>query len=157
MIAGVMAVGLATLFLFQQGRQARLSPERLQHLTDDLLPNVYRAIEYRGEEVIYYDIARTTAGELLSDVYLETRRRLEKANHGGSRVKVKDFDVLEVSLTVSDGDSMTVESRWRVSGSVGHWGHIHQRQNGYHDNLQISEIDGSWKLTGLDILQEERL
>jgi hypothetical protein len=157
MIAGVMAVGLATLFLFQQGRQARLSPERLQQLTGDLLHNVYRAFDYRGEEVIYDVLARSTAGELLTDVYLETRRGLELANQGGARVKVKDIEVLEASLKESDGESMTVESRWSVSGSVGHWGHIHQRQNGYHANLQISEIDGAWKLTGLDILQEERL
>jgi hypothetical protein len=129
----------------------------LQQLTGDLLHNVYRAFDYRGEEVIYDVLARSTAGELLTDVYLETRRGLELANQGGARVKVKDIEVLEASLKESDGESMTVESRWSVSGSVGHWGHIHQRQNGYHANLQISEIDGAWKLTGLDILQEERL
>jgi hypothetical protein len=66
-------------------------------------------------------------------------------------------DVIETYLKDSEGGTLTVESRWNVSGSVGHWGHIHQRQNGYHANFQISEIDGTWKLTGLEILQEERL
>jgi len=44
-----------------------------------------------------------------------------------------------------------------VSGSVGHWGHVHQRANSYQAELEISEIDKVWKLTGLEILQEERL
>ena len=81
----------------------------------------------------------------------------ELVNQGGARVKVKDVEVLESSLLDSQGTSMTVETRWNVSGSVGHWGHIHQRRNGYHARLEISEVDGAWKLTGLEILQEERL
>jgi hypothetical protein len=34
---------------------------------------------------------------------------------------------------------------------------VHQRTNGYRGNLEISEIDGVWKLTGLEILEEQRL
>ena len=55
------------------------------------------------------------------------------------------------------GNRLTVTSEWVVSGSVGHWGHVHQRINGYQAELEISEIDKVWKLTGLEILQEERL
>ena len=95
--------------------------------------------------------------QLLTDVYLETRRGLELANQGGARVKVKDVEILETSLKDSQGETLTVESRWNVSGSVGHWGHIHQRKNGYHANLKISEVDGAWKLVGMEVLAEERL
>jgi hypothetical protein len=31
------------------------------------------------------------------------------------------------------------------------------RTNGYRANLEVSEIDGVWKLTGLEILEEQRL
>jgi hypothetical protein len=34
---------------------------------------------------------------------------------------------------------------------------VHQRRNGYHAMLEISEMGGVWKLTGLEILEEERL
>ena len=148
---------LLTAFLVHQNRQSRLNPERLQALVGDLLHNVYRAFDYRGEEVIYDVLSRSASGDLLTDIYLETRRGLVLANQGGARVKVKDIEVLETSLLESQGDSMTVDSRWSVYGSVGHWGHIHQRKNGYHARLEISEIDGMWKLTRLEILQEERL
>jgi len=148
---------LLAAFLVYENRQSRLNPERLQQLVGDLLHNVYRAFDYRGEEVIYDVLAQSTSGDLLTDIYLETRRGLVLANQGGARVKVKTIELLESSLVDSQGDSLTVEGRWNVFGSVGHWGHIHQRTNGYHARLEISDIDGAWKLTGLEILEEERL
>jgi hypothetical protein len=46
---------------------------------------------------------------------------------------------------------------WNVHGSVGHWGHVHQRGNRYQAELEIAPVDGFWKLTGLEILDEQRL
>jgi len=156
-LAAFVVFAGAAGYLAYENRQSALDSGRLQQLVGDLLHNVYRAFDYRGEEVIYDVLARSAAGGLLTDIYLETRRGLELANQGGARVKVKDIEVLETRLVESRGDSLTVESKWNVFGSVGHWGHIHQRKNGYHALLEISEIDGAWKLTGLEILQEERL
>ena len=147
-LAALAVCALLTVFMVHQNRQSRLNPERLQALVGDLLHNVYRAFDYRGEEVIYDVLSRSASGDLLTDIYLETRRGLVLANQGGARVKVKDIEMLETSLLESQGDSITVDSRWSVFGSVGHWGHIHQRKNGYHARLEISEIDGMWKLTG---------
>jgi hypothetical protein len=134
-----------------------MNPEKLQQLVGDLLHNVYRSFDFRGEEVIYDLLARSASGDLLTRIYLETRRGLELANQGGARVKVKDIEMQETKLQDSAGQSFNVESRWTVYGSVGHWGHVHQRSNAYHALLEISEVDGTWKLTGLEILEEERL
>lgn len=156
-LAGFLLCITMAGWLAHVNRQSNLNSDRLQQLVGDLLHNVYRAFDFRGEEVIYDVLARSTAGPLLTDVYLETRRGLELANQGGARVKVKDVEIIDTRLMDSQGGTLTVESQWNVSGSVGHWGHIHQRRNGYQANLEISEVDGVWKLTGLEILQEERL
>jgi len=157
MLAGAAVFAVAGILLGRIATQAEIDSTRLKQLTEDLLHNVYRAFDYRGEEVIYDVLAQSVAGDLLTDVYLETRRGLELANQGGARVKVNDVEVKEALLNAKDGDTLQVESHWTVGGSVGHWGHIHQRRNGYHALLEISAIDGRWKLTGLQILQEERL
>jgi len=157
MLAGTVLFLLVAILLAKPARQAEMNPERLKQLTGDLLHNVYRAFDYRGEEVIYDVLANSVSGDLLTDVYLETRRGLELANQGGARVKVNDVEMLEASLAGSEADTLQIESRWSVGGSVGHWGHVHQRRNGYHALLEVSDIDGRWKLTGLEILQEERL
>ena len=152
----VPVLGLAMLFFYQH-RQVEMDDERLQQLVGDLLHNVYRAFDYRGEEVIYGVLEKSVSGDLLTDIYLETQKGLELANQGGARVKVKSTEISDVELVDRDGNQLTIASEWSVSGSVGHWGHVHQRSNGYRANLEISEIDGAWKLTGLEILEEQRL
>jgi len=152
----LIAAGLSA-WSIQAWREVQLDPVRLQTLVGNLLHNVYRSFDYRGEEAVYDVLARSVTGELLTDVYLETRNGLELANQGGAKVKVKTIEMLDSSLINTDDNAMTVEARWNVGGSVGHWGHIHQRTNAYHANITIRVVDGSWKLSGLEILQEERL
>lgn len=152
------AVSLAIAALaFYEHRKVELDDERLQQLVGDLLHNIYRAFDYRGEEVIYDVLDKSVSGELLTDIYLETRKGLELANQGGARVKVKETEVTRADLVNRDGERLEVASDWNVSGSVGHWGHVHQRTNAYRANLEITDIDGVWKLTGLEILEEQRL
>jgi hypothetical protein len=146
-----------TVLFFHQHRQVAMNDERLVQLVGDLLHNVYRAFDYSGEEVIYDVLEKSVSGDLLTDIYLETQKGLELANQGGARVKVKTTEVGSAELLARDGNRLTIASDWNVSGSVGHWGHVHQRTNGYRANLEISEIDGVWKLTGLEILEEQRL
>ncbi|MGI9344195.1 MAG: hypothetical protein ACR2QV_15290 [Gammaproteobacteria bacterium] len=154
--ASLLLLVLTGLVFYQQ-RQVAMDEERLTQLVGDLLHNVYRAFDYRGEEVIYGVLEKSVSGELLTDIYLETQKGLELANQGGARVKVKTTEVTDAELVGRDGNRLTIASDWNVSGSVGHWGHIHQRKNGYRANLEISEIEGAWKLTGLEILEEQRL
>ena len=37
-------------------------------------------------------------------------------------------------------------------GTVGHWGHIHTRLNRYDALISLTPVDGSWKITGLELL-----
>jgi hypothetical protein len=156
-LAGLALISAATGWLAFESHKARMDSTRLQGLVGDLLHNVYRAFDFRGEEEIYDLLARSASGDLLTRIYLETRRGLELANQGGARVKVKDIEVLDTKLLSRAGQTFNVEGRWNVAGSVGHWGHVHQRSNAYHALLEISEVNGAWKLTGLEILEEERL
>ncbi len=145
------------MYWLGEQQQSSLNTEKVQELAENLLHNVYRAFDYRGEEVIYDVLEQSVSGDLLADIYLETRNSLELASQGGARVKVKDVEMINAQLINRSGNRLTISSTWIVSGSVGHWGHIHQRTNKYQAELEISEIDKQWKLTGLDILQEERL
>jgi hypothetical protein len=42
-------------------------------------------------------------------------------------------------------------------GSVGHWGHIHIRKNQYEASIVVEAVEGSWKITDLELLEEERI
>jgi hypothetical protein len=129
-----------------------------QVIVTGLLRNVYRAFDFREEGVIYDTLERSAAGDLLTHIYLETRRALELKNQGGARAKVTDVEVLTAETTnLSDEVGFVTQCTWNVAGSVGHWGHIHQRRNQYEAVLTVKPIDGMWKITELELVSEERL
>ena len=153
-----MVLLLAAGAAFAATLPSRMTDERAEEMVAGLLHNVYRAFDFRTEENIYDVLDRSVSGDLLTEIYLETRRGLELASQGGARAKVKEIEMLEVESRPLEGSQgIAAHTRWNVSGSVGHWGHVHTRTNQYEAELTIEPIDGAWKLTGLTILQEERL
>ncbi len=137
---------------------AGVSDARAEEIVGGLLMNTYRAFDYRVEDRIYDTLDLSISGDLLTQVYLETRRSLELENQGGARVKVKNLEMLSSDARGLRGEpGFTTHSVWNVAGSVGHWGHVHQRINQYEARLTIQAIDGVWKITDLDLIQETRL
>jgi hypothetical protein len=162
--SGRAAAAVATSLLvavtagsFWLSRDAALSDASVREVVSGLLHNVYRAFDFRDEERVYDVLEKSVDGELLTQIYLETRRGLELANQGGARAKVKQIALLEVAAEPADDGGFVATTTWNVSGSVGHWGHIHQRTNRYRAELRIAPVAGVWKLKGLEILEEERL
>ncbi len=78
---------------------------------------------------------------------------------GGARAKVMEIKILDVSVTHLDDRSLALRfhSKWTAMGTVGHWGHIHTRQNQYEANIIVEPLDGVWKITELEILEEKRI
>jgi len=135
-----------------------VSDSEAEQVVSDLLRNVYRSFDYREEGQIYDMLERSVAGDLLTNIYLETRRSLELENQGGARAKVKQVTIIDGDYSAADGGAGFVSHlTWNVLGSVGHWGHIHQRINQYEARFVIRVVDGEWKIMDLELLQEQRL
>jgi len=135
-----------------------LSDEDGEKVIGLLLRNVYVAFDFREEAKIYDTLARSAHGDLLTSIYLDTRKSLELQNQGGARVKVKQVELVEMTPEESsDTDGFVAKCKWNVRGSVGHWGHIHQRTNQYEARIHVEVVDGEWKITDLELLQEERV
>ena len=108
-------------------------------------------------DAIYDTLDRSVVGDLLEQIYLETRKGLELASQGGARAKVNEIEMIEFAAAPADAGGFVATATWNVAGSVGHWGHVHQRRNQYRAELGVAPIDGVWKLVALEILEEERL
>ena len=158
-IAGGAVLAVLTIVALPGAvRSSGVSDDEAAEILNGLLLNTYRAFDYREEDRIYDTLEQSIAGDLLTEVYLETRRSLELENQGGARVKVKQVEVLSSESEPLDGEvGFSTLGTWNVAGSVGHWGHIHQRTNQYEARFTVEAIDGVWKITSLDVLQEERL
>ncbi len=154
--AGSVAV-LAGVFVFFVGGRAAFSNDVAGEVVEGVLHNIYRAFDYRQEEQVYDILGRSVEGDLLEEIYLETRRGLELTNQGGARARVKEIELTEFSARSGENGAFVARASWNVFGSVGHWGHIHSRSNRYEAELEIAPSDGIWKLSRLEILDEQRL
>ena len=154
---GLAGAVLVTAAAFYLGQQAVVSDERGQEIVGGLLHNVYRAFDFRDESKIYDVLQQSVEGDLLTQIYLETRRGLELASQGGARAKVKTIELTELTTRSGADAGFVANATWTVGGAVGHWGHVHQRVNHYKADMRVQPVKGNWKLTGFDILEEERL
>ncbi len=160
-LAGWVACGVLALLLtasFREMRGVAVDDEEAAEILSAVLHNVYRAFDFRDESAIYDALERSVAGDLLTEIYLETRRSLELVSQGGARAKVKQVELLSVEVTdLAAAEGFVARGTWNVMGSVGHWGHIHNRQNQYQADVTLEPVAGHWKITALELLQEERL
>lgn len=153
-VVGLLTLGLSLVL----GRPLAPPTQATEQVVMDLLRNVYQAFDYREEGDIYDALERSVDGELLTDIYLETLRALELSNQGGARAKVKSVELQAMDISApSGGRGFRADVTWNVNGSVGHWGHVHTRSNQYQAQLDIQVIAGRWKLTSMNVLQEQRL
>ena len=153
-VTGLLVLGLSLVL----GKPLVPPSVATEKIVIDLLRNVYQAFDYRDESAIYDTLERSVDGDLLTEIYLETRRSLELANQGGARAKVKMVELESIEIIPgSIGHGFDAKVTWNVVGSVGHWGHIHTRSNQYQAELSIRVVENHWKLTAMNVLQEQRL
>jgi hypothetical protein len=126
-------------------------------VTESLLANVYRAFDFREEADVYDKLATSVEGDLLTDIYLQNRKSFAIKRAGGAQARVKEVEVLTAAARQAEGNAFNIDASWTAEGSVGHWGHVHTRKNYYDAVITIEPVDGSWKITGLDLIEEKRI
>jgi hypothetical protein len=159
LLLGVIALPYAQASLPNPiSRRATLETREAKSVLHALLYNVYRAFDRRDESLVYDRLAQSITGDLLTDIYLQVRRGMELENQGGARVKIDDVQMLEVDEEKESTEpGLAYRCRWTAAGSVGHWGHIHRRTNLYDATITIEPVDGVWKITAIDLREEQRV
>lgn len=127
-------------------------------VVEALLTNVYRSLEQTDERAVYDRLGVSVTQPMIAPIYLEQRRVLELGRRGGARVRVESVEVVEIrDLRAIDGDRLGATVVWEAGGFVVHFGHRHFRQNRYEANLELAPVDGSWKIAGLAVHDNERV
>jgi hypothetical protein len=165
-IVGLLVVGGILMFPFFKVSVARpsvIAPKLVDKeaviILENLLKNIYRSFDFREEEDVYDRLATSVSGELLTDIYLQNRKSMVVTQAGGARAKVKKIAIQDVAVKHLDDRplAMLFHSKWTAMGTVGHWGHIHMRKNKYEANITVEPMDGAWKVTDLELLEEKRI
>jgi len=160
MVAGILLVPFLKLSVARPAMVApKMSEKEALSVLDSLLRNIYRSFDFREEEDVYDRLATSVSGNLLSDIYLQNRKSLVVTQAGGARARVKEVNIedVKVSPLKDRPPGLRFHARWTALGTVGHWGHIHTRENYYEANIDAEAREGVWKITGLELLEEKRI
>ena len=135
-----------------------LSDAQAKRVLRGLMLNTYRAFMLEKDEDVYDVLARSVAGEFLSEVYLQNREALRMDDTEGARSVVDRLDIKSIqSMRRLKNGAIAIVADWDVYGSVRHWDHIHFRCNTYKAELTIISTDNYWKLTRVQLLEEKRV
>ena len=160
------ALGLA-LFFLPYGTVRIANPfyepdaprgESARRVLTSVLSDTYHAFNIEDEGELYDRLAESVSDELVDDVYLDSRRRLTAGTREGAQVAVRDVWVVEIGdPDAGAGDrDFAYECSWRVVARVSHLKHVHHRQNLYRGILTLRADDDRWKISGLELLSEDR-
>ncbi len=143
---------------------AAVSTDQAERILSPLLRNVYRAFDQRQESAIYDVLARSIEGDLLPRIYLQTINALTLDAQDATRARVTDLDVQVESVRMTPGShGFIADVQWTALGTVGHWGHQHQRINRYTAKVTVGAVpvgngkSSEWKVGALDVEQETRM
>ena len=133
-----------------------LSPDQAKNVFTALHSGLYRSLDFGTEDRIYDALAQTVDGELLEDLYLQLRQSLELRDQGGAIARIRSLEY-DAGTAVARKESVVpwpgfqYKSTWTVSGTVEHWGHVHERQNQFDAVFTIEPREGHWKITRMDV------
>ncbi len=127
---------------------------------EPLLLNVYTAFDYSEESDVYDALARSVDGDLLEELYRRIHRGLVMDDHDRAVARVSGVELLEAEVAApaeaADG-RFEVSARWRVDGTVVHWGHAHVRIHEYAARSIVRRTDRGWRITDQVILEQSRI
>lgn len=131
-----------------------------RRILTQILSNTYYAFNMQDEEKLYDRLSENISGDLVEDVYLDSRRKLISGVRQGAEVTVRDVNVVWVGGEAEGSNAIegyTYECRWSVTARVRHLQHVHYRQNIYTGLLRVQAIDDVWKIGYIALISEDRV
>ena len=134
--------------------------EDARRVVSSVLFDTYRAFNLTDEEEVFDRLADSVTGDLVEDLYLDSRRRLMAGTRQGTEVTVREVSVTEIGEPVvahAGGREVTYDCRWVVTSRVRHLQHIHHRRNIYGGTLTLTVDGDRWMIAGVELASEDRI
>lgn len=139
-----------------------ISNEDATQVFAQLHKNMFRAFDYHNESDVYDALSKSVDGELLRQLYLDINQSLKVKEQGGAIARVNEVNLLEGQKSrsaINPNDELPefdYACKWNLIGTIEHWGHIHERENKYDANFKIQLKDDAWKITEMQVNNEEQ-
>lgn len=121
-----------------------------------LLYNVYRAMDGPRDSGAHGRLGGSVSAGIVESVYRDIAPSLQLGNHHSSRLRIQEVEIVDVQPVDAPGESdISYRCKWKSRGSVGHWGHLHQRTTSHDGVISLAPENGTWKIARLDLLSSE--
>jgi hypothetical protein len=123
-----------------------------------MLKNVNHAFVEKEPGALRQALGVIVAGDRLGDVEAELRRALAIEVPGGGIARVDAIENLVVKDTaeLDDASGFRTLAEWTARASAGHWGHAHRRTIRFRALIELAEVEGVWRLTGLTVIDAKQ-
>jgi hypothetical protein len=124
-----------------------------------MLKNVNHAFVEKQPAALRRALGVIVAGDRVGDVEVELARALAIKVPGGGIARVDAIENLMVKDTVEleDASGFRTLAEWTARASAGHWGHAHRRTIRFRALMELTDVAGVWKLTGLTVVDAKQL
>jgi len=127
---------------------------------EQVLGATYTAFNLTDEDELYRRLSQSVTGELVADIYLDSRRKLTSGVRQGAEVTVRGVEVVSLEEGVGGTNPIqgyTYQCTWAVTARVTHLQHVHYRRNFYTGTILLRRSDDRWKIDRLALQSEERV
>jgi hypothetical protein len=126
-------------------------------IVEALLDNVNAAYIEKEAARLADALGIVVADDAAKEVTAELDRALAIRVAGGGVARVKSIENLTVEDIVPlDGrDGFRTLASWTAHASAGHWGHVHIRRIRFRALMELTRIDGLWKIAGLTVVDAQ--
>ncbi len=123
-----------------------------------VLDNVHTAYLERTEPKLAQALRVVVAESGYTDIKTELSRALAIKVAGGGIARVNAIEGLVVKElgAIDDRSGFRSVVEWTALASAAHWGHAHRRRIRFRALMELEEIEGAWKLTGLTVVDARR-
>ncbi|UYV11530.1 MAG: hypothetical protein NCW75_09475 [Phycisphaera sp.] len=136
--------------------------ESVKAIFEPLHANLYKAFDHGSEGEIYDALERSVSGPLLKTLYTQVYNSLVQAEQGGmlgiiTGVEPLEFEVQSITLDEDGRARIDVLDRWRVEGTVYHWGHSHTRVHEYEAVYTLAGLEQGWRIVDQQMREQRRV
>ncbi|MGI9356594.1 MAG: hypothetical protein ACR2PF_15720, partial [Rhizobiaceae bacterium] len=119
-----------------------------------VLDNVHAAYLERGGPELARALSMVVAEENFGDIKTELGRAVAIKIAGGGIARVNAIEnlVIQDISTLDDGIGFRSVAEWMALASADHWGHPHRRRIRFRALMELGEVNGCWKLTGMTVV-----
>ncbi|MGI9357146.1 MAG: hypothetical protein ACR2PF_18560, partial [Rhizobiaceae bacterium] len=119
-----------------------------------VLDNVHAAYLEREDPELERALSMVVANEDFVDIKTELSRALAIKIAGGGIARVSAIEglIIQEISSLDSGIGFRSVAEWVALASADHWGHPHRRRIRFRALMELGEVDGLWKLTGMTVV-----